>query len=424
MSIAGASILLVIDEITEAVPWALPVWSLCRALGAVGFERIELCGGAEWVEDFSDLMRGMMFIHTPHLDSLPSRVDEDEPFNLVFYLGNDPELRERSAKIASAVHAPARAISWGTTWLAMESWAEGEGSKARSDAPAHATSPQPLAPVARVAAGLALQEALIIAGRLAQASEPDPLVLFDASSESRGAGGDPSSWEYLELEPAVVEVVGAGGIGTHFLEAIAPVLSAGSALRIFDFDRVAPENLAVQSAFERDHVGLPKAEVMAEKLQESCDIFVDIEPYVMRYEDRPLELSPPTLRVLCPDTFRARARANDRSLLDRVPFVEAGTSPLGAQERSYLPGTTACLEHRIRELRRRVKEERDRDACGFNHAITLPGTNMIAGGLLAVEAMRTLEPDRLGPPSVGTIMYDARFPRRFGIVEPRPPCSH
>jgi molybdopterin/thiamine biosynthesis adenylyltransferase len=155
-----------------------------------------------------------------------------------------------------------------------------------------------------------------------------------------------------------------------------------------------------------------------------ADPMLAIEPFVMPYEDRPRSLSAPTLRIVCPDTFAARAHANERSLRDGVPLVEAGSSPLGAQQRTYLPGVSACLEHRIPDLQRRVAEERDRASCAFEHAATLPGTNLLSGGLLALEALRALDPDRRGPPSTGTIVYDARFPQRFGVVEPRPPCAH
>jgi hypothetical protein len=49
---------------------------------------------------------------------------------------------------------------------------------------------------------------------------------------------------------------------------------------------------------------------------------------------------------------------------------------------------------------------------------------MIAGGILASEALKALRPDVFGLPSQGTITYDARFPQRFGIVDVKPPCHH
>jgi molybdopterin/thiamine biosynthesis adenylyltransferase len=424
LAIADASVLVVVDEIVDLSPWTHPVWPLCRALAALGFGGIEICGGKDSVDELSDLMRRAAFTQVSELESLEGLADGSAPCDLVFYLGNDAGIRERCASVARTMRTPVRAISWGTSWVAMESRAPGEEGAQSCGVPTRETSREPLPAVARMAAGLALQEALIVAGRLEVASPPAPLVFFDAASETRSADRTTSGWYSVDIGPAVVEVVGAGGIGTHLLESLAPLLTAGSELRIFDFDSVGPENLAVQSVFGPENVGRPKAEVMAEKLGWSCDPALAIEAFVMRYEDRPEDLSTPSLRVLCPDTFSARAHANDCSLVDGAPLAEAGSSPLVAQQRTYAPGITACLEHRIPDLQRRVIEERDRAACGYGHAITLPGVNMIAGGLLALEALRAMDPFELGPPSDGTIVYDARFPQRFGVIEPRPPCCH
>ncbi len=171
-------------------------------------------------------------------------------------------------------------------------------------------------------------------------------------------------------------------------------------------------------------MGRPKADAIAEKLEPLCDPALALHPFVSRYEDRPDGLAPPTLRIACPDTFAARKYLNDCALADGVPLVEAASSPLAAQQRSYVPGRTACLEHRVRDLAARARAERDRDSCTIEHALTLPGTNMICGGMLALEALRALDPARFGPPSRGTLTYDARFPRRFGEIQRRPPCAH
>ena len=209
-----------------------------------------------------------------------------------------------------------------------------------------------------------------------------------------------------------------------FNRAAGPLLGPGCELRIVDFDRVGPENLATQPVFTREDVGRPKAIAMAEKLAPLCDPELRIRPLVMRYEERPPALSPPSLRIACPDSFAARQYANRCSLVDSVPLVEAGSAPLVAQQRSYLPGRTACLEHRIPNLADRAARERDRASCSQNRAFTLPGTSMVSGGILAAEALRALQPENFGWPSAGTVVYDARFPERFGIIDFRPPCFH
>ncbi len=49
---------------------------------------------------------------------------------------------------------------------------------------------------------------------------------------------------------------------------------------------------------------------------------------------------------------------------------------------------------------------------------------MVCGGILAAEALRALRPQEFGWPSTGTVVYDAHFPERFGVIDLRPPCSH
>jgi hypothetical protein len=424
LSIAEASVLVVVDDLVEVPPWRHPAWPLCRALAALGFGEIQLYGAEDCVAEFSDLMRRAMFTQIPHVASLARLVEQSARPDLVFYLGDDPATRDCCASAARAMRVPFKAVSWGASWLAMESSVNGQLSPRPSGFPPRRKSGGALPPIALVAAGLVLQETLIVAGRISVATAPEPLVLFNAASETRSVDGNISEWSPVSLEPAVLEVVGAGGIGTHLLESLAPLLAGGSELRIFDFDLVAPENLAVQSIFEPEDVGRPKAEVMAAKLAGICDPGVGIEPLVLRYEERPSSLSPPSIRVVCPDTFAARAYANGCSLSDGVPLVEAASSPLVGQQRTYLRGISSCLEHRIPGLWKRVAEEQDPASCGLARAIALPGTNMICGGLLALEALRALDPKRLGFPSAGTIVYDARFSERFGVTGVVPPCIH
>jgi molybdopterin/thiamine biosynthesis adenylyltransferase len=191
-----------------------------------------------------------------------------------------------------------------------------------------------------------------------------------------------------------------------------------------DFDEIGPENLPVQAAFSPEDVGRSKAQVMAEKLALISDPLLEIRPMLMRYEDRPSTLARPSLRVACVDTFAARKYLNDCALADGVPLVEAGCSPLVAQVRSYLPGRSACLACRIPNLTQRAATERGGAACSRGAAFTLPGTTMIGGGILAVEALKALQPKSFGWPSSGTLTYDARFASRFGVIETRPACHH
>jgi molybdopterin/thiamine biosynthesis adenylyltransferase len=419
LRICETTVLVAADAAASDAPWLHPAWPLCRGLGAAGFGCVHLRGLAEYRDDFLGLMEGFPFTQEPA--GCPP--GEAPPCDIVLHLGDDPDARDAWARLAAARSSAFVSLSWGVTWVLMQS-PPGVAGPGSSGGRRPATRRDPLPPISRIAAGLALQEALIVAGRLETAAPPDPRVSFDAAAESRTVRAEGAGWPDLCLEPPVVEVIGAGGVGTHLLESLAPLLGPGCELRIYDFDAVGPENLAVQACFSPADVGRPKALVMAEALALTCDPGVDLRPMVMRYEERPSDLSPPSLRVACPDSFAARKYVNDLSVGDCVPLVEAGSSPLAAQQRTYLPHRTACLEHRITDLEGRATSERDRARCAEQEAFTLPGTNMICGGLLAAEALRALHPEELGWPSPGTIVYDARFPERFGVIEPRSACSH
>ena len=417
LRISQTAVLVAVDEVDLADPWLHPAWALCRALGALGFGFIHLRGAGAFGEDFSLMMEGFPFTQG---DLLPAAAS---PCDMVLHLGTDPTSREACARLALSRSSAFASVSWGSTWVAMESL----GGVLRGDRALHGNASageEPIEPIARVAAGLALQEALIFAGRLEGAAPPAPRISFDAAAETRMQQADTSHWPEVFIDDAILEAIGAGAVGTHFLESFAPLLGPGCELRIVDFDRVGPENLATQPVFTREDVGRPKAIAMAEKLAPLCDPELRIRPLVTRYEERPPALSPPSLRIGCPDSFAARQYANRCSLVDGVPLVEAGSAPLVAQQRSYLPGRTACLEHRIPNLADRAARERDRASCSQNQAFTLPGTSMVCSGILGAEALRALQPENFGWPSAGTVVYDARFSERFSIIDFRSPCFH
>jgi molybdopterin/thiamine biosynthesis adenylyltransferase len=416
LRISETVVLVAVDDVDFGEPRFHPAWALCRALGALGFGFVHLRGAGGFGEEFSLLMEGFPFTQDDSpLKSAP-------PCDMVLHLGSDPDSREAWARLALSRSSRFTSLCWGATWVAMHSLA---GILRSAEAPdrTHGVAEDPLEAIARVTSGLALQEALIFAGQLEAAAPPAPLISFDAASETRRRAGG-SQWPEVCIEDQILEVMGAGAVGTHLLESLAPMLGPGCELRIVDFDVVGPENLAIQPVFSADDVGRPKAAVMAEKLAPICDPELSLRPLVMRYQDRPPALSAPSLRIACPDSFAARKYANDCALADGVPLVEAGSAPLVAQQRSYLPGRTACLQHRIPNLAERAANERDRASCWQDRAFTLPGTSMVCGGILAAETLRALQPEGFGWPSTGTIVYDARFPERFGVIDLRPPCLH
>jgi molybdopterin/thiamine biosynthesis adenylyltransferase len=417
LRIAQTGVLVAVDEIGLANPWFHPAWPLCRALGALGFGGVHLSGAGAAGEDFSVMMDDFPFTYGDLLS------EATPPCEIVVHLGTDPDRQETCARFARSHASAFTSVSWETSRVVMESLDEvlrGNRVLPQNSAAGGA----PFEPILRIAAGVALQEALISAGQLEDAAPADPRVSFDAAAETRTQQADAPRWSDVCIEDAIIEEIGAGAVGTHLLESIVPMLGRGCELRIVDFDRVGPENLAIQPAFTREDVGRPKATVMAEKLADIANYELRIQPLVMRYEDRPPTLSPPSLRIACPDTFAARDYINRCSIEDGIPLVEAGSAPLVAQQRSYLPGRTACIAHRIPNLSDRAAAEREPQSCSLNRALTLPGTSMICGGILAAEALRALRPQEFGWPSTGTVVYDAHFPERFGVIDLRPPCSH
>ena len=418
LRIGETTVVVVVDEAPRGPAQEHPAWALCRGLDALGFADTRLCGSGDAPLALAGLLPDGG--RAVELDDVYDEGAGGPEF--VLHMGGAPGTRARCAALAAARGAGFASLAWGRTWVTLTSGVDGLDDDELADR-AVGRGGNPLAPTARIAAGLALQEALCGAGGLAWTPTAGE-VSFDAAEPSRTGTSRSRAWQNARIEGAIVELVGAGGVGIHALEALVPLLGDGCELRIFDFDLVGVENLASQAAFASDDVGRAKAEVMAERLAPLCDAGLVLHPLVMRYEDRPGALARPSLRIACPDTFAARKFANDCSLADGVPLVEAGCSPLAAQQRSYLPGHTACLEHRIPGLAQLAADESDRASCAQEDALTLPGTNMICGGILAAEALRALEPGRFGPPSRGTVVYDARFPARFGVTGVRPHCRH
>jgi len=263
----------------------------------------------------------------------------------------------------------------------------------------------------------------MLAGNVELAAPLEAMVIYNAAAEDRATGPVEKSWTVDTVADTVLEVVGAGGIGVHLLESLAPMLGHGCELRIFDPDDVGVENIPLQTPYAISDVGCPKAVVIAKKLKQ-INPALRIRPIPIVYQDRPQHLSCPSARVVCADNWAVRYFANQISVSDGIPLVEAGSSTLAAQQRTYHLGITACLEHRIHNLTEKAAKEKKPESCSRSTALTLPGTNMIIGGILAAEVLKTLDTKRFGFPSRGTITYDARVLRRLGIMDVHPPCEH
>jgi adenylyltransferase/sulfurtransferase len=249
-------------------------------------------------------------------------------------------------------------------------------------------------------------------------------VKYDATAHDSSVEGVRMEWLTESAENAVIDVIGAGAIGVHLLESLAPMLGEGCRLRVFDPDIIESVNLPSQTIYSKEDIGRSKVTAVAEKVQSLSRPGVGIEPYAVTYQNRPKSLLKASVRIIAADNWAVRKYVNDLSFADGVPITEAGSSPLAAQQRTYLPGQTACLACRIPDLAEKAAMETAPNSCSESPALTLPGTVCIAGGILAIETFKALRPEQFGSPSQGTITYDARFSQRFGIVDQQLACRH
>ena len=417
--ILETSVLIKVGEIDEDQILTHPVFALSRGLAALDFRAVYLCGCPDYFDVLDETIRAGHFEQCPGIWISKEMALISPPANVIIDLTNDA-VSHSFCKLLSCIRRshclylfwdPSSAGISPTAFSEQELLKLHPGNKGISEIPA---------PICRIAAGIALQEIVMFAGKMELAAPLENSVSYNPFN------GSPSQKVNISkmsepIQNATVDVIGAGALGVHLLESLIPMLGSGCTLRIFDPDKVGPENIALQAPYTLPDVGKAKAVSITEKVQQIAHSDVAIEPFVMRYEDRPTRLSKPSLRIACPDSFATRKLLNDLSLKDKVPLAEAGTSPFAAQQRSYLSGATACLQCRIQGLDEKAEQEKSATSCIENR--TLPGVNMIAGGILALEALKLLDCER-GSPSAGTITFDARVPQRFGITDILPQCRH
>ena len=416
------SVMVKVGDVPAADMPRHPAAALCRGLAGIGLGPVCLCGAIEYFDDLAENLSESSFRQEPGIWLPETIVHQMLPSDIAIDLSNDWPAARTWLRQATSFGAFCLAITWGSSRVSM--WTGSVLTELVSqNAETDANGP-PLSPIARIAAGLALQEAILRAGRVRIAAAPAPTVTYDVSPAPVTGEHIPAAEQTVRLRDKVIDVIGLGGIGCQAVEALAPLLGPGCTLNLFDFDLVAPENIGLQITYTSADVGRPKAVAMAERLARSVAEGVVIQPHGVRYEDRPHTLAPPHIRVSCPDTWAARHYLNEQCLQDGMPLIDTGSAPLAAQVRTCLPGRTACLAHQIPGLARRAAEERAGESCAVNPALTLPGTNMIAGGLVAAEVYAVLCPDTFGPRPLGMMTYDARYPARFGRVGYRPACTH
>lgn len=421
--IAEASVLIKVDEASAPLSRQHPLFGLCRGLTALGFSRVEVCGAADYFDALDKLEQDAPCVQQyPTAWVSESIAAQAPPADVIIDLSNDPVSESYCHQLSRSRSCPCISVAWGRTWAIVSPKPVTAGPSAKPCFPAPSER-DALPPVGRIATGLALQEVLMLVGKVQSVALLEGPVMYAAARDS-SAGSVQRQWLTESIENVVCDIIGAGAIGVHLLETLAAMLGEGCRLRVFDPDIVESVNLPSQTIYSKEDIGRFKVTAVAEKVQNLSRPGVGIEPYAVTYQNRPQSLSKASVRIIAADNWAVRKYVNDLSLADGVPITEAGSSPLAAQQRTYLPGQTACLACRIPDLAEKAAMEEAPNSCSESPALTLPGTVCIAGGILATETIKALRPEQFHSPSQGTITYDARFPQRFGIVDQQPACRH
>ncbi len=140
---------------------------------------------------------------------------------------------------------------------------------------------------------------------------------------------------------ASVLIVGAGGLGCPVATALC---GAGvGKLTIYDFDTVELSNLHRQTLFREEDIGLPKADVVRNRLNglnPDCEIrSVNETLDAGKLEE---ELEDHHLVVEGSDAFDTKFMVNDGCVKQGVPMVLGGILRHTGQVLSVLPGESAC----------------------------------------------------------------------------------
>jgi adenylyltransferase/sulfurtransferase len=145
------------------------------------------------------------------------------------------------------------------------------------------------------------------------------------------------------LRSRTVLIAGAGNIGSHLAPLVARIGVAR--IRIVDRDHVEAKNLATQD-FRPQHVGRPKAEVIAERLRRLFPE-VQFDAHCCDLENLPLGVAEVDVILGALDSRRARqVLVSEIAWPLGVPVIDGGVGEgLLGRMQVFLPGPDrACLE--------------------------------------------------------------------------------
>ncbi len=225
-------------------------------------------------------------------------------------------------------------------------------------------------------------------------------------------------------------LVGAGALGNAILE---PLVDMGvGSVDILDDDGVEDHNLNRQVLFY-DAIGEKKAEVLAEKygIMGRADNLLS-RAYVKRFELSNRRFTPELLRpegydvvFTLVDNLYARALISAYCVKTSTTLISAGSSPKGAQQETYVPGQTSCLNHiRPGFYESGIREEHRRRQSCIDHADgSVIGTNLVGGTLAAFALQDVVQPDKFDQPHNGKLEYKTEIDPRLSEMKMANPCD-
>jgi molybdopterin/thiamine biosynthesis adenylyltransferase len=192
------------------------------------------------------------------------------------------------------------------------------------------------------------------------------------------------------LKAARVAVVGAGGIGSAVIPALA---GAGvGKLTIIDGDTVELSNLQRQPLYRTDQVGGGKAE-LASVFVRALNPFVDVEPVAARIEEANAEtlLAGHDLILDGTDNFATRLTVSDAAVRLGIPLVSAAAAMFQGQVGLFRG--RPCYRCFVGD----AFDADDCDTCAEQGVMgAMVGTVGQFAALMAIRAIVGIEPDAAG----------------------------
>ena len=130
------------------------------------------------------------------------------------------------------------------------------------------------------------------------------------------------------LRDKKVAIIGCGGLGSSVS---IPLGSSGiGTFYLVDFDTVSLHNIHRQIAFKTDDIDKPKAEVVAQLLEERCP-YVTAIPKVMDFESFAKEKLNVDLIIDATDNLPVRKKINDYAKLTDTPWIYGSVEEFNGQ---------------------------------------------------------------------------------------------